>query len=129
MKLPADLKYSKDDSWVRVEAGVATVGLTEYAVEQLSDIVDVELPVVGQAFKQGERFGGVESVKAASDLCLAASGDITATNDRLAKAPDTVNADPYGAGWLIKFTLTNAADLAGLMDAAAYQSYCVERHR
>ena len=127
MNLPADLKYTKDDSWVRVEGTTATVGLTDYAVEQLSDIVDVELPAVGRAFKQGERYGGVESVKAASDLSLVARGTITAVNEALRKEPGTVNADPYGTGWLIRLTLADPAELGGLMDAAAYESYCKGR--
>jgi len=127
MNIPADLKYTKGDNWVRVEGGTATVGLSDYALEQLSDIVDVELPKVGQALKQGERYGGVESVKAASDLYLALSGTISAVNDRLTKAPETMNADGYGAGWLIKFTIDSAAELGALMDAAAYVRYCEER--
>jgi glycine cleavage system H protein len=127
MNIPADLKYTKHDHWVRIEGGAATSGLTEYALEQLSDLVDLELPAVGRAFKQGERYGSVESVKAASELYLAAGGTITAVNDHLIKSPETVNGDPYGAGWMIKFNLANTAELDALMDAAAYQSYCEGR--
>jgi glycine cleavage system H protein len=127
MNIPADLKYTKNDTWVRVEGSVATAGLTDYALEQLSDLVGLELPAVGQAFKQGDRYGTVESIKAASDLYLAASGTITAVNPDLARDPGMVNADPYRAGWMIKFTLANAAELDALMDAAAYQRYCEQR--
>jgi glycine cleavage system H protein len=127
MDIPADLKYTEHDEWVRVEGQTATAGITDYAQDQLSDVVYVELPAVGQALKQDERFGTVESVKAASDLSLPASGSITAVNDSLSSSPETVNKDPYGAGWMVKFTLAHPAELSQLMDAAAYQKYCEER--
>ena len=127
MNIPADLKYTEHDEWVRVEGQTATAGITDYAQDQLSDVVYVELPAVGQALKRNERFGTVESVKAASELSLPASGSITAVNDSLASSPETVNKDPYGAGWMVKFTLANLAELGQLMDAAAYQKYCEER--
>ena len=127
MDIPADLKYTEHDEWVRVEGQTATAGITDYAQDQLSDVVYVELPAVGQALKRDERFGTVELVKAASDLSLPASGSITAVNDSLASSPETVNKDPYGAGWMVKFTLTNPAELSQLMDAAAYQKYCEGR--
>jgi glycine cleavage system H protein len=127
MDIPTDLKYTEHDEWVRVEGQTATAGITDYAQDQLSDVVYVELPAVGQALKRDERFGTVESVKAASDLSLPASGSITAVNDSLASSPETVNKDPYGAGWMVKFTLANPAELSQLMDAAAYQKYCEER--
>ena len=127
MDIPADLKYTEHDEWVRVEGQTATAGITDYAQDQLSDVVYVELPAVGQALKRNERFGTVESVKAASELSLPASGSITAVNDSLASSPETVNKDPYGAGWMVKFTLANLAELGQLMDAAAYQKYCEER--
>jgi glycine cleavage system H protein len=127
MNIPADLKYSKNDDWVRVEGTAATAGITDYAQDQLSDVVYVELPAVGEAFEKDHRYGTVESVKAASDLSLPVSGTITAANDTLSSAPETVNKDPYGAGWMVKFTLTKPAELDQLMDAAAYQKYCEER--
>jgi glycine cleavage system H protein len=127
MNIPADLKYTEHDDWVRVEGDTATAGITDYAQEQLSDIVYVELPAAGDTFKQDERYGTVESVKAASDLSLPASGTVTAVNDSLGGSPETVNKDPYGNGWMIKFTLANAAELGKLMDAAAYQKFCEER--
>lgn len=127
MNLPADLKYTKSDEWVRVEGDTATAGISDYAQTQLSDIVFVELPNVGTLLKQGESFGSVESVKAASDVYIPISGEITEANEALADLPELVNQDPYGKAWMIKFKVTNAGELAGLMDAAAYQEYCDER--
>jgi glycine cleavage system H protein len=127
MNIPAELKYSKNDDWVRVEGTQATAGITDYAQDQLSDIVYVELPAVGETFEKDQRYGTVESVKAASDLSLPVSGTITAVNDSLTSAPEVVNKDPYDAGWMVKFTLTRPAEVGQLMDAAAYQKYCEER--
>jgi len=129
MNIPADLKYTKSDEWVRVDANAdtATAGISDYAQTQLSDIVFVELPNVGTSLKQGESFGSVESVKAASDVYIPISGEITEVNEALADSPELVNQDPYGKAWMIKFKVTNAGELAGLMDAAAYQKYCDER--
>ena len=127
MNFPADLKYTQSDEWVRVEGNAATAGITDYAQDQLSDIVYVELPAVGSAFKQGEAWGSVESVKAASDVNLPLSGTIAEVNDALSSTPELVNGDPYGKGWMVKFTLTNPDELSGLMDTATYQNYCEER--
>ena len=127
MKFPADLKYTKSDEWVRVEGNAATTGLTDYAQDQLSDVVYVELPAVGAAFKQGEPWGSVESVKAASDVNMPLGGTITAINEALSGSPELVNSDPYGEGWMVKFTVTSPGELSSLMDAAAYQKYCEER--
>ncbi len=127
MNFPSDLKYTKTDEWIRVAGGEAEAGLTDYAQNHLSDIVYVELPEVGAEFKQGTPFGSIESVKAASDMNLPASGTITAINDSLADAPEAVNNDPYGTGWIVKFTLSDASELGSLMDAAAYEAYCNER--
>ncbi len=127
MNIPAELKYSQTDEWVCVEGANATAGITDYAQDQLSDIVYVELPAAGETFDKGQRFGAVESVKAASDLSLPVSGTVTAVNDSLTSAPEVVNKEPYGAGWMVKFTLTKPAELDQLMDAAAYQKYCEER--
>ncbi|HLB47974.1 MAG TPA: glycine cleavage system protein GcvH [Anaerolineales bacterium] len=129
MNIPADLKYAKSDEWVRVDANAdtATAGISDYAQTQLSDIVFVELPNVGTSLKQGESFGSVESVKAASDVYIPIRGEITEVNEELADSPELVNQDPYGKAWMIKFKVTNAGELAGLMDAAAYQKYCDER--
>ncbi len=127
MNFPADLKYTRSDEWVRVEGSAAATGLTDYAQDQLSDIVYVEMPAVGAAFKQGEPWGSVESVKAASDVNMPLSGAIAEVNESLGSAPELVNSDPYGKGWMVKFTVTNASELNSLMDAAAYQKYCEER--
>jgi glycine cleavage system H protein len=127
MNFPTDLKYTKSDEWIRVKGGEAEAGLTDYAQSHLSDIVYVELPEVGAEFKQGSPFGSIESVKAASDMNLPASGTISAVNESLSDAPEAVNSDPYGKGWIVKFTLSDASELASLLDAAAYEAYCAER--
>ena len=129
MNFPADLKYTKSDEWVRVDANAdtATLGISDYAQNALSDIVYVELPSVGDAFQKGDSFGSVESVKAASDVYLPAGGTITAINEALSSTPEVVNSDSYGQGWMVKWTLSKLSDLDGLMDAAAYQKYCDER--
>src|SRR5574341_737898 len=124
MNFPADLKYTKSDEWVRVEGSAATTGLTDYAQDQLSDIVYVELPAVGAAFKQGEPWGSVESVKAASDVNMPLSGAITAVNESLGSAPELVNSDPYGKGWMVKFTVTNAGRCPWLGEAAPQPECC-----
>jgi glycine cleavage system H protein len=124
---PTDLKYTKNDEWVKVNGDTATAGLTFYAQEQLSDIVFVELPSVGTTLKQGETFASVESVKAASDVYMPLSGEIAETNDALSETPELVNQDPYGKAWMVKFKVSNASELNGLMDAAAYETYCAER--
>jgi len=127
MNFPTDLKYTKSDEWIRVKGNAAEAGLTDYAQSHLSDIVYVELPEVGAEFAQGQPFGSIESVKAASDMNLPAGGTITAVNEALADKPEVVNSDPYGAGWIVKFTLSNLGELTSLMDAASYEAYCNER--
>jgi glycine cleavage system H protein len=127
MNIPADLKYARSDEWVRVESLTATIGITDYAQEALSDIVYVELPEVGAALQKGDSYGSVESVKAASDVYLPASGTITEINPKLAEAPELLNKDPYGDGWMAKFSLNDPAELDNLMNAEAYQKYCEER--
>ena len=125
MNIPTDLKYTKSDEWIR--PGTGEVGLTDYAQGHLSDIVYVELPEVGASVAQGASFGSIESVKAASDLNSPATGTVAAVNDDLGSAPEAVNSDPYGKGWIIKVDVSDAGELAGLMDAAAYEAYCNER--
>lgn len=127
MNIPNDLKYAKSDEWVRVEGDTAIVGLTDYAQSQLSDIVFVELPSVGATFKQGQAFGAVESVKAASDVYLPVGGEVTAANEELSISPELVNSDPYGKAWMVKVKIANPGDLDGLLEAVAYQKYCDER--
>jgi glycine cleavage system H protein len=120
--VPADLRYTKDHEWVRVDGDEATVGITEYAAGQLGDIVFVELPEVGRSLTQFAAFGVVESVKAVSDLFAPLTGAVSATNDALAGAPEQVNGDPYGAGWMIRVTLANPTEVDGLLDADAYDA-------
>jgi glycine cleavage system H protein len=127
MNFPSDLKYTKSDEWIRLTGSEAEAGITDYAQSHLSDIVYVELPEVGAEFKQATPFGSIESVKAASDMNLPVSGTITAVNEGLSDTPEVVNSDPYGKGWIVKFTLHDPDELAGLMDAAAYEAYCAER--
>lgn len=127
MTYPTDLRYTKNDEWVRLEGDTATTGISHYAQEALSDIVYVELPSVGDSFGKGEAYTSVESVKAAAEVYLPLSGTITAVNEALTSAPETLNADPHGAGWIAKFTVNDASELEGLMDAAAYEKYVEER--
>jgi glycine cleavage system H protein len=118
--VPPDLRYTKDHEWVRVEDDVATIGITEYASEQLGDVVFVELPAAGRAFDQHATFGVVESVKAVSDLFAPIGGEVTEANDELAGSPELVNTDPYGAGWMIRVRVADVAQVDELLDATAY---------
>ncbi len=128
MNIPSDLKFTKSDEWVRPAGGEATMGISDYAQSQLSDIVYVEITAAkGSALKAGEAVASVESVKAASEVFLPVAGTISAANEALAAKPDTLNSDPYGEGWMVKFTPANVKDLEALMDAEAYAAYCSER--
>ena len=127
LKVPSDLKYTKNDEWLRIEGDTAAVGITDYAQDQLNDIVYVEFPDVGSEIAQAATFGVVESVKAASDIYMPISGTITEVNSALEEEPELINTDPYGKGWLIKFTVKNASEADGLMDSAAYTTYCESR--
>jgi glycine cleavage system H protein len=120
---PDDLKYTREHEWLRVSGSVATVGITHYAQGELGDIVYVELPRTGTAVVAGEPFGTVESVKAVSEIYAPVSGVVKEINGALESAPDAVNGDPYGAGWLIRIELAGAADEEGLMSAADYRKY------
>jgi glycine cleavage system H protein len=123
MSFPANLKYTKDHEWVKQESGNSfLVGITDYAQRELGDIVYVEVETIGKTMEAGEIFGTVEAVKTVSDLFLPVSGTITELNPELANAPDLVNTDPYGKGWMIKLTVTDPAHIAKLLDAAAYES-------
>jgi len=125
--IPTDLKYTKEDEWIRVDGDEATVGITDYAQDSLSDIVYLELPDVGDSFAMGDTFGVVESVKAAADLYMPLSGEVTAVNESLIDAPETVNSDPYGEAWMIRFKISDPSQLDDLMDAAAYTEYLASR--
>ncbi len=124
--VPTDLRFTKDHEWVRVDGDVATIGITAYAAEQLGDIVFVELPSVGSTVDQFASFGVVESVKAVSDLFAPVGGQVTETNPALGAAPELVNGDPYGAGWLLKVRVDDASQLGELLDPAAYDALIAE---
>lgn len=126
-KTPADLKYAESDEWFRVDGDVVTIGISDYAQDQLNDIVYVEFKGVGEALDAGDSFGEVESVKAASELYTVISGEITETNADLEDSPETINADPYGAGWMVKIKASDVSALDSLMDAKAYAEYCENR--
>jgi glycine cleavage system H protein len=118
---PAGLRYAKTHEWLKIEAdGTATVGISDYAQASLGDITYVQLPKVGAALKQGSPFGVVESVKAASDVYAPVGGTVLAVNSALDAAPETLNSDPYGSGWILKLKPSDPAGAASLMDAAAY---------
>lgn len=117
----ADRKYAESHEWVKMEGGLAVIGVSDYAQDQLGDVVFVELPAVGAALEAGKAFGVVESVKAASDVYAPISGKVEAINEQLTSAPETVNKDPLGSGWFIKVRPTNPADVNKLLDAATYQ--------
>ena len=120
-KVPADLKYTREHEWAKVEGDRARIGITDFAQEQLGDVVFVELPKVGARVTAMQSFGVVESVKAVSDLFAPLSGEVVEVNDELAKKPETVNADPYGQGWMILVKYADARELDTLMSASEYE--------
>jgi glycine cleavage system H protein len=120
MSSPAELRYSKDHEWVRVQGDRAVIGITAHAANELGDVVFVDLPQVGATLKQFTVFGAVESVKAVSDLFSPISGSVLARNEALSTAPESINADPYGSGWLLEIQLGDPAELNALLDAAGY---------
>jgi glycine cleavage system H protein len=120
--VPAELRYTKDHEWVRVDGDEATVGITAYAADQLGDIVFVELPEAGRALTQFAAFGVVESVKAVSDLFAPLTGEVTTANGALTGSPELVNTDPYGEGWMVRIRLATPAEVGELLDAAAYDA-------
>lgn len=121
MNFPANLRYTKDHEWISLEGNVATVGITDFAQRELGDIVYVEVETIGKTLDANSVFGTVEAVKTVSDLFLPVGGTINELNSELANAPELVNTDPYGNGWMIKMTVNNPADVDALMDAAAYE--------
>jgi glycine cleavage system H protein len=122
MNLPENLRYTKDHEWVSLEGDIATIGITDFAQGELGDIVYVEIETTGKSLMAEAVFGTVEAVKTVSDLFLPVSGTINEVNPALANQPELVNTDPYGAGWMVKMTVNNPADVGKLMDAAAYQA-------
>jgi glycine cleavage system H protein len=116
MAVPQDLQYTKSHEWVRVESGVATVGITEHAQDELGDVVFVELPEQGATLAAGDSFGAVESVKAVSDLYAPVSGEVVEVNGALEDSPEKINEDPYGEGWILKLRISDEADLLSAAD-------------
>jgi glycine cleavage system H protein len=126
-KYPSDLLYTEDHEWARVEGKLATIGVTQFAVDQLGDVTQVELPREGEALKQGEAFGTVESVKAVSDLFSPVTGKVTKVNSPLTDSPEYVSEDPYDGGWMITVELANPDELKKLMTAEAYETFLKEQ--
>ena len=128
MNVPADLKYTASDEWVKVDGNIATVGVSDFAQEQLSDVVFVEIVVaVGDSAKKGTTCATIESVKAAADVNLPVSGKVTAVNEDLSKSPELVNSDPYGKAWMLKLELSDPSELNGLMSASDYEKFLKDR--
>ena len=126
MNFPYNVKYTSEHEWIRVEGEVAYVGITDYAQDQLGDIVFVDIPTVGATLEKGETFGTIEVVKTVSDLFLPIGGEVLEQNETLADQPELVNSDPYGEGWIIKIQPSNLAELDELLDAEAYKALISE---
>lgn len=126
MKFPTELKYTKEHEWIKVEGNVGIVGITDFAQDQLGDVVFVELPAVGRVLKQHEQFGVVESVKTVSDLYCPVSGKVVAVNTDLEASPELVNQGPYDKGWMLKIELSNPTEADHLIDAAGYEAFIKE---
>jgi|TARA_R110000737_G_C14622665_1_gene493719 glycine cleavage system H protein len=120
MNIPADLKYTKDHEWVRVEGDTAIVGITDFAQSELGDIVYIEIETEGESLDAEEIFGSIEAVKTVSDLFMPVSGEILEFNSELESNPEVVNSDPFGAGWMVKIKLSDASELDNLLNAEAY---------
>jgi glycine cleavage system H protein len=127
MAYPKQFRYTKEHEWVDAKGDLATIGITDYAQHELGDVVFVELPKPGAKIEAGKSFGTVESVKAVSEIYAPATGEVVEANAALHDTPEKINTDPHGAAWLIKVRLANPADLAKLMDAAAYEAYVAEK--
>ena len=129
MKVPADLRYTKEHEWIRVEGELGSIGITDFAQDALGDVVFVELPALGARLAQGATFGVVESNKSVSDLFAPIAGEVVAVNERLVERPELVNESPYGDGWIIRIRLAAPGELSGLLDAAAYEAHVAsEQH-
>ena len=126
MNTPNDLKYTSEHEWVKLDGDIATVGITDYAQDQLGDIVFVELPDEGETLEKGDTFGVVESTKSVSDLYVPLSGTVIESNDPLLDSPEILNEDPYGEGWMIKIKINNKAEVSELLDAKNYQKQIEE---
>ena len=121
MNIPEDLKYTKDHEWIRIEGNTCTVGITEFAQNELGDIVFIEVDTIGEELKQEDAFGTIEAVKTVSDLFMPVSGEVLEFNEALEASPETVNKDPFGEGWLVRIKIKDEAELNDLLDAAAYK--------
>ena len=121
MNFPADIKYTKDHEWIRVEGNEAVVGITDYAQSELGEIVFVDVNTVGETVAQGEVFGSVEAVKTVSDMCMPVTGEVLQFNETLNDQPELVNNDPYGEGWIVRVSVNDPAELASLLSADDYQ--------
>ncbi|OIQ26949.1 MAG: glycine cleavage system protein H [Crocinitomix sp. MedPE-SWsnd] len=121
MNVPADLKYTKDHEWIKVEGDVATIGITDFAQSELGDIVYVEIETEGETLDAEEVFGSIEAVKTVSDLFMPIAGEVTQINEEIESNPEVINSDAYNAGWLIKVKISDASQIEGLMSAEAYQ--------
>ena len=120
MNIPAELKYTKDHEWVKIENGVATIGVTEFAQQELGDIVFVEVETVGETLNKEDVFGTVEAVKTVSDLFMPISGELLELNDELESNPEVVNSDPYGKGWMVKVKMSDESEVNGLLSSEQY---------
>ena len=121
MNIPENLKYTKDHEWVKVEGDVAIIGITDFASKELGDVVFVEVETEGETLAKDDTFGSIEAVKTVSDMFMPISGDIAEFNELLEDAPETINSDPYGDGWIIKITISDVAELDSLLDADSYK--------
>ncbi len=121
MNIPENLKYTKDHEWLKIDGDIAIVGITDFAQKELGDIVFVEVDTVDETLGREETFGTIEAVKTVSDLFMPVSGEVLEFNENLESAPETINSDPFGEGWIVKLKLTNMDELADLFDAAAYK--------
>jgi len=124
---PADYRYTPEHQWIQAAGSTATIGITDYAQQELGDIISVELPKTGSQIKVGQLLGSIESVKAVSDLLSPVSCEVTEINTTLKNAPETINKDPHGAGWIAKVHLADVKELDALMDAAGYQKFVEEK--
>jgi glycine cleavage system H protein len=127
LKFPADVKYAESDEWIRIDGDTATIGISDYAQDALNDLVYVEFKAIGESLAAGESFGEIESVKAASEVYMPVAGEIIAVNDELSSEPEMVNEDPFGNGWMVKIRVSDASNLANLLDAEAYRKLCESR--
>ncbi len=123
MNIPKNLKFTEDHEWVKIDGDIATVGITDYAQDQLGDIVFVDIQTEGETLSKDEVFGAIEAVKTVADAIMPLSGEIVEVNTELENAPDLVNSDPYGKGWMIKIKIGDTSELEGLLDSTAYENF------